>query len=248
MQKRFGKTELNNFFNEIGENLSEKTTVYLLGGEAMCFRNQKSTTKDLDLLFKDSKSYNKFIQNLENLNFKKQNLISRVYINMEANSIWDHISGFRLDLFVGSVCHKLFLSDSMIQRSKLLKQYGNLNVYIMSNEDIILLKAVTERIDDTADIASITHSTEVNWEIVLEECEVQSKNRFWYGELLNKFYELKESFGINPQIIPKIEELYQNALIKDKINELKDKGYSKKQIKKELKDRRFTDSEIEGAF
>jgi hypothetical protein len=118
----------------------------------------------------------------------------------------------------------------------------------MSNEDIILLKAVTERIDDTADIASIIHSAEINWGIILEECEVQSKDRVWYGELLNKFYELKESFGIDPQIIPKIEELYQNALIKNKINELKDKGYSKKQIENELKERGFTDTEIKGAF
>ena len=162
MKKRFEKIALDKFFHKIGENLPEKTTVYLLGGGAMCFRDQKNTTKDLDLLFKDTKSHNKFIKNLRDLNFKKQDSVLGVYSNMEANSIWDHTSGFRRDLFVGSVCNRLFLSANMIKRSKLLKQYGNLRVYIMSNEDIILLKAVTERIDDTADIASIVHSTEIN--------------------------------------------------------------------------------------
>ena len=55
MKKSLGKDELRELFKEIGGRMQKPTVVSLLGGGAMCFRNQKNATKDLDVVLEIQK-------------------------------------------------------------------------------------------------------------------------------------------------------------------------------------------------
>ncbi len=57
MRKGFAKEQLNETFIRIGAILKKPMDVFLLGGGAMCFRNQKNATKDIDLVFKSRADY-----------------------------------------------------------------------------------------------------------------------------------------------------------------------------------------------
>jgi len=222
----FGKEKLESFFAEMGNELRIPIKVYLLGGGAMCFRNQKNATKDLDLVFASAREYNEFVKILPKLGFKAQAAVSSEYADMNAAGIWDEPNGFRLDL---------------------LGVYGKLFVQAVSNTDIVLFKSITERSDDAADIASIVRSSKVDWQAVLNECKMQSKDRPWYGALLNKLYEIKDKHGINAPIAKQVEELYKASLIQHKVSQLQEGGMAKEEIRAELKRRGFTDREIKKA-
>lgn len=210
----------------------------------MCFRNQKNATKDLDLVFVSVSEYKEFIKPLPKLGFKLKTEIKNEYKKMDAASMWDEPNGFRLDLFVDKVCNQLSLSNDMINRSKMLKKYGKLSVYIISNEDIILFKGITEREDDADDIASIIRSSKINWQMILKECIKQSKKKMWYGILLDKLYKIKEKHGIDSPIIEQVEELYRKNLIKNKISIFINEGMKKEEIIIEFKRRGFTTKEL----
>ena len=243
----FGREKLESFFAEMGKELHIPVKVYLLGGGAMCFRSQKNATKDLDLVFASAREYNEFIKILPKLGFKAQAAVSPEYMDMDATGIWDEPNGFRLDLFVNKVCGKLSLSKDIISRSELLGVYGKLSVQAVSDTDIVLFKSITERSDDAADIASIVRSSKVDWQAVLNECKMQSKDRPWYGALLNKLYEIKDKHGINAPIAKQVEELYKASLIQHKVSQLQEGGMAKEEIRAELKRRGFTDREIKKA-
>ena len=80
----------------------------------------------------------------------------------------------RFDLFNRTLISLKF-SDGMVNRAKVVYQYGNLIVNVVSPEDIIILKCVTERAGDRLDAGNIIKNTNVNWDILLEESKNQMK-------------------------------------------------------------------------
>lgn len=250
IRKGFEKEKLESVFSEIGNALQVPVSVYLLGGGAMVFRSQKSATKDLDLVFVSGKDYSAFIKTLPKLGFNKRAIrfISTEYKKMDAQSIWDEPNGFRLDLFVNIVCKALSLSKGMAKRSELLNTYGRLSVRMVSNADIILFKGITERSDDVDDIAFIFRSSDIDWDVILHECEEQSKVNPWYGPLSDKLYEIKEKYGIDAPIAKQIEELYYIGLLRAKVFELRKQGLNNEKIIAELRKDGFTEQEIKKAL
>jgi len=210
----------------------------------MCFRDQKNATKDLDLVFSSAKSYHEFVRALRELGFKEPPRLERAYEKMEAASIWQDESGFRFDLFVKTVCNALSMSKGMRKRSELLGEFGRLEVRIVSNEDVILFKSVTERPGDADDIAAIARRARIDWRTVLNECIRQSRKRAWYGALCNKLEELKARHGIDIPIRRELERLYKQWLVKKAYENHLKKGLSKKQALAELKKRGFTEKEL----
>ena len=52
--KLFDREYLEKQFKGIGKRLAKRTPAYVLGGGVMCFRSQKTGTKDLDIVFVES--------------------------------------------------------------------------------------------------------------------------------------------------------------------------------------------------
>ncbi len=54
-------------------------------------------------------------------------------------------SGIQLDLFNRVVCNALDVKDTVVARANHYKDFGKLHLYLMSPEDIVLFKGITER-------------------------------------------------------------------------------------------------------
>ncbi|MEM3555970.1 MAG: hypothetical protein QXF56_04600 [Candidatus Micrarchaeia archaeon] len=142
-------------------------------------------------------------------------------------------TGLGFDLFVKTVCGALKLSDAMSDRSEMLGKFGRLTVRVVSNEDVVLFKGVTQRPDDVNDIAAIVRTSGVDWGIILDECVLQSRKKLWYGLLYDKLVELKEKHGIDAPIKKKLLELDRKAVLKEVYCEMR-KRMSKKEGLKHL--------------
>jgi len=244
MTEKFTKGDLEGVFGKIGGRLRGKVEVFLLGGGAMCFRNQKNATKELDLVFKNTKEFNAFASAIAKLGFSEPKRIETEYVEMKASGIWKNRDGLRLDLFVGKVCGVLELSEWMASRSELLGTYGNMAVKMVSNEDVILFKGITERADDANDIAAIIRTSRIKWDVVLAECAAQSDAKAWYVALYNKLVELEEMHKITVPIARRLKKLDSAAILKEAYATRINRGLSRKSAVEELIKIGFTKEEI----
>ena len=245
MRKAFDRAALEETLKRIGAALSSPVLVFMLGGGAMCFRNQKVATKDLDLVFEEEIACRHFSGALKTLGFKRRRLLEKEYDEMKADGIWEDEGGFRFDLFVGKVCNALKLSGTMKNRSELLGHYGNLAVRMVSNGDVILFKGVTERPGDTDDIAAIIALAPPDWKAVLREATAQGGERRWHCILYNKFIELKERHGVDTPISDDIRRLCERDVLQGKFEHLLKSGWSRKMALAHLaKEYGFTKKEL----
>ncbi len=248
MRAAFGKDELENVFEAVGRRIPRRMKVFLLGGGAMAFRGQKVATKDLDLVFDTLSDCRAFSKAISSLGFAQKHVLTPAYSKMDAaGGIWQDADGFRFDLFVGTVCNALKLSVGVKKRSALLSSFGKLGVMLVSNEDVILFKSITERQGDSNDIAAIVASAPVDWETVLAECRAQSGKRPWYGSLVDKFADLKERHGIDAPIAGQVQKLYELSAIRESYRIKRKKGLTNKQAVAQLKKDGFTAKELKEA-
>ncbi len=84
MTKSFEKRELLELFQKIGGKIAKPMNVFLLGGGAMVFRNQKNGTKDLDLVFENKQDADAFAKTLVELGFKQKQDLEEEYKQMSA--------------------------------------------------------------------------------------------------------------------------------------------------------------------
>jgi len=248
MKKSFTKIDLEEIFRKIGGMLPRSVEVFLLGGGAMCFRNQKNATKDLDLVFKNREEFKEFANAITALGFVEPKRVENAYEEMKAAGIWEGRNGFRLDLFVSKVCGALSLSQDMAARSELLGNYGKLAVKMVSNEDVILFKGITERLDDADDIAAIIRSAAINWDIIVKECAAQSKARAWYGPLYNKLTEIQEKHGMTIPVTKQLQKLDKRAALREAYERRTGQGLTPAQAISELAKLGFKKKEIENAI
>ena len=245
MEKMFGKEYLLGFFNRIGETLSTSTEAFILGGGAMCFRGQKNGTKDLDIVFRGKLEAGVFARCAKIVGFSRPKRLEGAYLMMKASEILEGADGFRLDIFSKTVCDALSLSDSMIRRAEGLGKYGKLTVNLISNEDIILFKGITERARDADDIAAVIRSSDIDWKIIMEECRSQSTMYSWYGMLYNKFSELEERHGIKSPIMSRLLKLDREELVRNAFERRLTRGSKRAEVIAELKKMGFTKKELE---
>jgi len=245
MKKSLGKDELRELFKEIGGRMQKPTVVSLLGGGAMCFRNQKNATKDLDVVFRNSEDCSEFVKAIRGMGFKQVLKLEQEYERMGAASIWEDENGFRFDLFVKTVCGALKLSERIIKRSEVLGEFSRLTVKILSSEDVVLFKGITQRPDDVNDIAAIVRTSGVDWDIILDECILQSRVEAWYGLLYDKLVELKEKHGVDAPIMKELLKLDREAVLREAYWELRKRGVRRKEALEMLKERGFTKKELE---
>jgi hypothetical protein len=171
----------NELFKLIAEYLSDDVECIGFGGTAMMYYQFKDSTKDIDLLFSSEKDRDIFIKAIEKLGYhKKQNLLSIYGSNkLKPNTPLMYVrNDERFDLFSEKVFH-ISLTESMLKRSRQIRDFNGkkrLRIKILSPEDLFLLKSVTSRERDFADILTILDNVkDFNWDSLIEETLLQSK-------------------------------------------------------------------------
>ena len=200
-------TQISEAFEEIDKNITKKISVYLIGGAVLLYHGAKPGTKDIDLIVNSKEEYESLINTLKKNDFALEKPTREYHkLNLENILIKDN---YRFDIFNKIVCNNLFLSENMIKRAKLIKEYKNIKLFTCSLEDILVFKSITDRDGDIDDCYFLAEKNTPDWEIILNEIKYQVKKSgndvwiTWFEERLN----LLEDRKINIPILKEIRKL-----------------------------------------
>lgn len=183
--------------------LKKPIDIYLIGGSAMGYYGIKDATKDIDILFKNQYDCAEFFNAITELGYETSEQYFPPVIQMEATFFVYKDDEIWIDLFVENVMNKFTLSASIQKRAvKTNLSTEKLNVYCLDPHDIFLFKSITPRERDEDDLILLVTETTIDFNIIHNEIDSQSK----------KFKDLKEAFNT-------------------KMKKLEDKGYYVEYIK-----------------
>jgi len=202
-RKKFEISTLTDVVSDISEKLESTVDAYLIGGFAMIQHGAKVSTKDIDVVFGSAASKDRFESVLFEMGFEKVKVFSGPYEKMEASAILQGPGGMRFDVFVKVVCNCLSLTDGMKERARLLSLEGNLNMHVLSREDIFLFKSVTGRDDDLADMAALS-GYGLDWDVIDEELKNQDDHWHWLTHHYVKLTELERVHGVASPLIGRL--------------------------------------------
>ena len=205
-----------NLFEDIGNNLSENVAVYLIGGENMRLKGLKPATKDCDLVVTNKSDYHTIQKVLIKMKYRKikHHSFSKEDMRIDPMSVFIHTTRSRLDIFIQQIADLLYLTGTMKQRA-VFEKYGYLQLGILSNEDIFILKAVTDREGDIQDMFALIqnkgnstyHKQNFDWSIVWNELLKQVQMNP-ISKLANNIFDsietLDQQFQINTQFRDKL--------------------------------------------
>jgi len=198
-RKNFKRNVIEQTLQKIGEKMTRTTDVYLIGGGAMIFYGRKTATKDIDIVFTSLDDLQGFQEAAEVVGFKSASDPGEEYRNIGAWVILEDEQGIRLDLFHQKVCNALELTSSIKARAIHFRDLGTLIIHLVSPEDIVLFKGITERESDLEDIR-ILAEVGLDWRVVEDECLNQRDSGRWANLLLYKLDELRSRYGIRPRM------------------------------------------------
>lgn len=195
------------FVEKLGSTIRDGVNLFVFGGEAMRVRGLKRATKDIDVVVEDSADFRTLREALASMGYRKLggDEMSNADARLDPSGIFVSEEHPRIDIFVRIICGKFRLSDSMKGRST-CEKHGRLNFCVMSNEDIFLLKSVTDREGDVYDMIELAKAQGFRWQIVLEELyqqEGNTKARFCLG-LLDSLEIIQERANIRAPFYNKL--------------------------------------------
>ncbi|MBI3023403.1 MAG: hypothetical protein HYY68_06715 [Thaumarchaeota archaeon] len=175
------------FAEELGRRVRKGVDVYVFGGEAMRIRGLKRATKDTDIVVEDASDFRALTHALRSMGYRRLggDETTKADAKLDPSGIFVKEGSPRVDVFVRTVCGKFRLSTSMKRRSE-CKKHGRLSFCVMSNEDIFLLKSVTDREGDIYDMIQLARAPNFEWRSVANELYEQeriTKARFCLGLL-----------------------------------------------------------------
>jgi len=157
----------------------------------MVMRGQKISTIDVDLaLFSEE----------DKLTLEKT-LAELGYVRSGKMRFEELVNKYRIEMDVNKFI-RTPVTERMVNRAE-KRSMGLLELFLISNEDNILFKSMTEREKDIDDIFSIVSRAPINWDIIYEELKMLTEK-----EILEK--------GLN-------EATIYPAFVAVKLREVKDK-------------------------
>jgi len=200
-------------FELISKYIEEDIECFALGGTAMMFYGYKNTTKDIDLVFSTKKERNIFIKAIKELGYKEisiKGIYSKEKTKLESKPLMFSRGDERFDLFIKDIFgfkineeieKRFYARNDFIGKKELI-------IKVLSKEDIILLKSITNREKDFEDIQTILEQDkDINWNIIVLEASKQREHKEWMIlDLEETMQKLKE--------IAFIPEKYFKALYK----------------------------------
>jgi hypothetical protein len=132
------------FLEEFDSWLSEPVTVYLLGGSAMTVRGLKDQTEDIDLALGVVSEFEHVYQALQSQGFAVVDEPTESFEDVgKTVELRNDERGFRVDLFEQQVVGKVWITDRMHDRAETFWSGNFATAFILSDEDMFLLKAVS---------------------------------------------------------------------------------------------------------
>jgi hypothetical protein len=187
------RTDLEDIFLSIDENLSNKARIYLIGGTNLVFRGLRSSTKDIDIIC-ERRYFRLVVDALRKIGF-----ICKEVACVKGER--------RIDVFNEKVFRGYFLTEAVKERSKLVWKGKKLEVLLTPLEFIFLLKSATERDLDVDDCYTIAREG-LDWNFLFREALTQQKKikKVVLISLLDTLDLLRERYSINIKIPRKIEK------------------------------------------
>lgn len=198
----FKADELEAMLVRIGDALPRELEIYLLGGCAMSFRGLKDTTKDVDAILMNRSELDLLGSTLKELKFTQDTNLEDFYLS--AVMVFKQ-GDSRIDLFVREVCKQLVFTERMRNRAQLYRKMGKLSVYLASNEDIFLFKAITDREKDIDDCFSLLNIG-VDSHIIVDEMERQTRAQ-WCFFVYEKLCLIAENTGFIPSFKEEVKRI-----------------------------------------
>ncbi len=195
----FEKNSIIELLEKIGAILPVRVKIYMIGGGALSLKGLKEATKDVDLVLLDKKALHQIKDSFEKIGYEIDKGLFKEQFYKDAVFVFLDKSGSRIDILVDVVCGMLRLTEDMQKRAAKYGSFGNLDLYLVSNEDILLFKAITDRPQDLKDIRALIDATKLNWDVIIKECVSQHRKEtkwiFWFYEQICRLEE-QESFPI----------------------------------------------------
>ncbi|KPN29416.1 hypothetical protein SY89_00129 [Halolamina pelagica] len=139
-----GGDAIKEFLEEFDSWLSESVTVYLLGGSAMTARGLKDQTEDIDLAVGVVSEFEHVYQTLTSQGFTVVDEPTESFEGVGKTIELHHNGrGFRIDLFERQIVGKVWITDRMHDRAEEFWTGRCVTAFILSDEDMFLLKAVS---------------------------------------------------------------------------------------------------------
>ena len=197
---RYIDAELEN----IGARVKKSVSIYLIGGCTMSFRKLKETTKDVDIVFKNTNDYLLFCDALFGAQYHQPFVMKNEHEKLEATKMFENKDGFHLDLFVKRVIGKLELSKKMVDRAELFKSYGDLSVYLLSKEDVFLFKGLASegRKRDLPDMQVLYPN--LDWKAIEDELLSQALGNELVDLFIRRLEEFRDTYKLDVPILAKL--------------------------------------------
>ena len=213
--------------HDIGERLKRPVTIYLLGGENMRLKGLKHSTKDCDIVVKDSNDFESVVVALTAMGYSP--IAPEEYTaddgRLYPDTILKHPTLPRMDIFTKHVMGSTTLTNSMIDSADHIG-FGNLKVGLLRNEHVFVLKAMAGRDGDIQDMATLVRGSgqpgrynhnKFDWDRVLDEATQQERENptaHMYRMLLAGLSYMEEQTGIKSPILPSVRHLAVDSYIK----------------------------------
>jgi len=143
-EKEINANKLYEFLESIEKFIEKKVKFYALGGTALTILQIKPSTLDIDINIHSKAEYEYICKIFRQIGFKKSSNLR--FITQE---------GLAFDLFHGNHILGTQLLDDALKRSKFIKFFGNIELYTLSLEDIIISKLARGDNRDFEDIKNI---------------------------------------------------------------------------------------------
>jgi len=201
----FEADELKQWLSKVSQHLTRPISVYMIGGGALCFRELKRQTKDIDIIIKSKTDFNVLNKAILDAGYSLEtDLKDEFYLTALAVYLKEDS---RIDVFLKHVGKMLILTPSMIKRAEHFREYGKLKVNLVSNEDIFLFKAMTTRKGDIYDCEALIRQGiiyDTVYNEVVEQSTVENKWFFW---LYEKLCQIEDVTGLETPLKPRVLSL-----------------------------------------
>lgn len=198
---------------KIGLRLNRRVRAFLIGGCGMVFRDLKEATKDVDIVLVSPMDLKEVVEGLRSLGYSEVLELPAEYEQLGASAILRNKDGFQVDLYYKQVCRGLEVTGGMRGRAEFFKTLGNLDVYLITPEDIFLFKSITEREADLLDMRILAERG-IDWDTIMGECLSQEKRKIWESFLVERLGELKDTYGIEAPIIRELWRIAGDELVR----------------------------------
>lgn len=148
--KEVNPEEFFELVESISKYIEREVKMYALGGTAMTLLNIKKSTRDIDINIESSPEYEYICKIFHQLGFERKGIR------------WITQEGLAFDIFYGSNILGTELLPDCIDKSDFIKSFGNIKIYTLSLEDIIISKLARGDSRDFDDIKMILKTDKIN--------------------------------------------------------------------------------------